>query len=200
MDKILDKIVSITNQELDTIDLNNYQKRRDLTNIPEHWFLMPSGKEHYRLLCYISSLFENQTLIDIGSYIGDSALALGYNKNNNVVSFDIVKRKRNSSGNVVNIDECISDENIKFLIMNATQYGDDKILNSPFIMLDTAHDGSFEQEFYNYLNDINYKGLFFLDDIHLNEPMKNFWSGIERKKYDLTSVGHWSGSGLVVFE
>jgi len=200
MKTTLNKIISVTNEELDLIDLNDYQKRRDLTNVPEHWFLLPSGQEHYRLLCYISNLFENQTFIDIGTWVGDSALALGHNKNNNVVSFDIVRQTRNTQGISVDIEELIKDENIKFLILNATEYGDDNILNSPFIMLDTAHDGIFENEFYDYLNRINYKGLFFLDDIHLNEPMKKFWSGITREKYDLTNIGHWSGSGLVVFE
>jgi hypothetical protein len=30
--------------------------------------------------------------------------------------------------------------------------------------------------------------------------MKNFWDRIEEKKYDITNIGHWSGTGLVIFE
>jgi hypothetical protein len=47
------------------------------------------------------------------------------------------------------------------------------------------------------------------DDIHLDEghmgvytgsSMKQFWSKIDDNiKIDLTSVGHWSGTGLVSF-
>jgi hypothetical protein len=66
-------------------------------------------------------------------------------------------------------------------------------------MLDTYHDGKFEHEFYTFLKANRYKGLLFLDDIHLNEPMKAFWEHIEEPKEDVTDLGYWSGSGLVVF-
>ena len=200
MENILKKIIEVTNQELDTIDLSEYRLRREQTNVPEHWFLLESGKEHYRLLYYISSLYTGKTFIDIGTWVGDSALALASNKENNVISFDIVRQPRNTQGMYINIDELIKDENIKFLLGDATKYNKEEILNSPFIMLDTAHDGIFENEFYNFLHEINYKGFFFLDDIHLNEPMKQFWNNITEDKYDLTKVGHWSGSGLVHFK
>jgi predicted O-methyltransferase YrrM len=200
MENILKKIVEVTNQELDAIDLSEYKLRRQQTNVPEHWFLLESGKEHYRLLYYISSLYTGKTFIDIGTWVGDSALALASNKENNVISFDIVRQPRNTQGVYVNIDELIKDENIKFLLGDATKYNKEEILNSPFIMLDTAHDGIFENEFYNFLHEINYKGFFFLDDIHLNEPMRQFWNNITEDKYDLTKVGHWSGSGLVHFK
>lgn len=200
MENILKKIIEVTNQELDTIDLSEYRLRREQTNVPEHWFLLESGKEHYRLLCYISNLFSGKTFIDIGTWVGDSALALASNKENNVISFDIVRQPRNTQGMYINIDELIKDENIKFLLGDATKYNKEEILNSPFIMLDTAHDGIFENEFYNFLHEINYKGFFFLDDIHLNEPMRQFWNNITEDKYDLTKVGHWSGSGLVHFK
>ena len=200
MENILKKIVEVTNQELDAIDLSEYKLRRQQTNVPEHWFLLESGKEHYRLLYYISSLYTGKTFIDIGTWVGDSALALASNKENNVISFDIVRQPRNTQGMYINIDELIKDENIKFLLGDATKYNKEEILNSPFIMLDTAHDGIFENEFYNFLHEINYKGFFFLDDIHLNEPMRQFWNNITEDKYDLTKVGHWSGSGLVHFK
>ncbi len=200
MENILKKIIEVTNQELDAIDLSEYKLRRQQTNVPEHWFLLESGKEHYRLLYYISSLYTGKTFIDIGTWVGDSALALASNKENNVISFDIVRQPRNTQGVYVNIDELIKDENIKFLLGDATKYNKEEILNSPFIMLDTAHDGIFENEFYNFLHEINYKGFFFLDDIHLNEPMRQFWNNITEDKYDLTKVGHWSGSGLVHFK
>ena len=200
MENILKKIIEVTNQELDAIDLSEYKLRRQQTNVPEHWFLLESGKEHYRLLYYISSLYTGKTFIDIGTWVGDSALALASNKENNVISFDIVRQPRNTQGMYINIDELIKDENIKFLLGDATKYNKEEILNSPFIMLDTAHDGIFENEFYNFLHEINYKGFFFLDDIHLNEPMRQFWNNITEDKYDLTKVGHWSGSGLVHFK
>ena len=44
-----------------------------------------------------------------------------------------------------------------------------------------------------------FKGLLFLDDIYLNDAMRIFWDSITEPKYDLTSVGHFSGNGIVDF-
>ena len=76
---------------------------------------------------------------------------------------------------------------------------DEEIRKTRFIFLDVDHDGLYEDKFYSFLNSIEWKGILVLDDIHLNEPMKNFWNGISQEKYDLTQIGHWSGTGLVVF-
>ena len=43
----------------------------------------------------------------------------------------------------------------------------------------------------------DYRGMLFLDDIHLNTAMIRFWDGISELKEDLTDLGHLSGSGLV---
>ena len=67
------------------------------------------------------------------------------------------------------------------------------------IMLDTNHDGGFENEAYRYFQRIGFKGLLFLDDIHLNPPMEAFWAQITEPKEDITDLGHWSGSGIVDF-
>ena len=51
----------------------------------------------------------------------------------------------------------------------------------------------------------NYKGLIILDDISTEltpkyfSGMKKFWDSIPEKKWDITLVGHGSGTGLVSF-
>ena len=57
-------------------------------------FFGSTGKEHYRLLSYFSTLFNNSNIIDIGSHKGYSSLALSYNKTNTIYSFDIVDNIR----------------------------------------------------------------------------------------------------------
>jgi predicted O-methyltransferase YrrM len=86
-------IIEVSNEILDSIDLTEYQNRRNVTKLPEHWFFMKSGKEHYRLLCYISSLYTDVTIIDIGTWVGSSALALGSNKKNKVILSKVKKSK-----------------------------------------------------------------------------------------------------------
>jgi hypothetical protein len=66
-------------------------------------------------------------------------------------------------------------------------------------MLDTYNDGTFETEFYNYLVSIGYTGYLLLDDIHLNFEMERFWGSITKEKYDITNIGHVTGTGVVYF-
>lgn len=156
----------------------------------KNYFLGTPGKEHYTLLAYFSSQFHNVPLLDVGTYKGCSALALSYNRNNVVHSFDI--------GNFRAIRNVPT--NINFHIGNVIdeQYVD-LILESPFIILDTAHDGLFECEFHIHLRNIGWQGILFLDDIYLNEEMKSYWESIQESKMDVSMYGHWSGTGLVYF-
>ena len=73
-------------------------------------------------------------------------------------------------------------------------------MNSKYIMLDTFHDASFEKEFLNHLIKLNYKGFLLLDDIYLNDEMKIFWSSMKLEKYDISKIGHVTGTGLVSFK
>ncbi len=155
------------------------------------YFTAAAGVEHYRLLAYLSTCYTNVSILDVGTYKGCSALALSYNDVNTITSFDVYDYRKLRS----------TPENVSFVIGDVVSGNyDELILTSPLIMLDTDHDGSFEIVFYDHLCNLNYKGLLLLDDIHLNEPMKKFWNLIKQPKQDITSVGHWSGTGVVVFE
>jgi predicted O-methyltransferase YrrM len=157
------------------------------------YFLAQPGAEHYRLLASISELYNNETLLDIGTYKGCSSLALSYNNSNKIISFDVIE----NSVQLHNIPK-----NIEFVIDDITlpKYHE-LLINSPFIFLDTDHDGSFENKFYEYLIEINWNGTLLLDDIYLNDIMKKFWNMIPtNKKEDITKIGHWSGTGIVNFE
>ena len=50
------------------------------------------GIQHYKLLAYLSSLFNDVTIIEIGTHVGESAVALAYNKNNIIYTFDIIDK------------------------------------------------------------------------------------------------------------
>ncbi len=39
-----------------------------------------------------------------------------------------------------------------------------------------------------------------LDDIKLNKSMVNYWDSIKEEKFDISHVGHHSGTGLVIFK
>ena len=68
-----------------------------------HEFYSSPGKEHYKLLSYFSTLFNNSNIIDIGTHEGHSALALSYNRSNKIHTFDIVDKGALPVKNVDNI-------------------------------------------------------------------------------------------------
>lgn len=148
-----------------------------------------AGKEHYKLLAYFSTQYNNTILYDIGTNRGCSALALSYNPTNKIKTFDVV--------NIMGLTN--PPENIEWYIGDFLKEPIEEILKSPFIMLDIDHSGKTEQAIVDLLGRIGWKGILLLDDIYLNVEMRSFWSNIKQDKYDLTPIGHFSGTGLVEF-
>jgi hypothetical protein len=162
-------------------------------------FYKSSGEQHYMLLAYLSTLFNNKNIIEIGTHLGESAIALSYNKNNVIYTFDILDNVSKEKKQV---------ENIKFIIDDVmTDYKTrDKwkelILSSVFIFLDVdSHNGSAEYDFYLFLKENNYNGFVVCDDIwYFKEMRDNFWYKIDYEyKYDISHLGHWSGTGIITF-
>ena len=154
-----------------------------------------AGKEHFRLLAYLSSRFNNTTIINVNTNGGNEALALSYNTTNRVLSFGPKEGVTNTA--------ILAKPNIQF--ENANLF-DAKykpaILSSAFIFVDIEpHDGVLEYRLYKYLEEIGYTGFIIYDDIWYFKSMRNdLWYKIpESMRYDLTEVGHWSGSGVVSF-
>jgi hypothetical protein len=191
---MIDKILQVTKKELNEIDYSNYYKTIMSISNYQGYFFLESGKEHYRLISYISTLYNNRTLIDIGTYQGFSALALGYNGQNAVKSYDIKKEKE---VDLISKDISLTN-NISFYIENVL---DDlnTLLSSPFIVLDTAHDGIFEEKVIRCLIDNNWNGILLMDDINEYAALSYIWKSLKKEKYDLTYKGHWSGTGIAVF-
>jgi hypothetical protein len=181
--------LSITNEELDNIDLFPYSQKINSLEY-QQYFMSKSGQEHYRLLAHISQNDDLVDILDVGTLKGCSALAFSVNSKNKVRSFNVLNQ----------LDLNYTPLNAEFIIDNVLN-GDynSVILGSKYIMLDTYHDGTFEKEFYDHLVSINYKGYLLLDDIHLNFEMERFWGLITKEKYDISNLGHITGTGLVIF-
>lgn len=177
--------------EINKLNLNLFIENIASNQQYKNFFLGNAGQEHYKLLAFFSMLYDNSVILDVGTNRGFSSLSLSYNKSNQVHSFDLYELKE-----LLN-----PPENIKYYIDNVMKkMYKDLILSASFILLDTFHDGIFEDNFYKYLIEINYVGVLLLDDIFLNNEMKKFWNSITHEKYDITNLGHWSGTGLVIFK
>lgn len=186
---------------ISTVDFYNHFEPflMDSSNDDRIEFLGVCGKQHYRLLSYLSTCIDNAVIIDIGTHRGQSALALSYNTTNIVHTFDIEKRVTNDSIKTVN--------NIKFHMDNlfnveGREKWKDTILMSSFIFMDVdPHNGAMEIDMYNYLDSIGYQGFVVCDDIWLFKSMRDeFWYKIPiYNRYDLTEFGHYSGTGIFLF-
>lgn len=188
--KIYETIISTLPETINNIEVEELS-----LNIPDHnyrnFFTDKAGREHYRLLVNIASLVSNEIIIDLGTHIGCSCLALASNKTNTVHSFDLVDRR------MVNQPT----DNCYFYVENILETENIQLFEkSSIIMLDTAHDGPFENAVYEYLKKINWKGILLLDDIYLNNAMISYWNEITHEKKEITNLGHFSGTGIVLFD
>ncbi|HSW76992.1 MAG TPA: WlaTC/HtrL family glycosyltransferase [Candidatus Saccharimonadales bacterium] len=187
--------------DLKNINYINFQYYNDIITSDDYdtkkEFFDDAGKEHYRLLSYLSTLVNHKTIIDIGTHRGSSALALSYNMKNTVISFDIVD-------NVTN-QHIRNQKNIILLhenIFNDLSLYQSLLLSSPIILIDIdPHDGELEYKLVQFLHQHEYQGLIICDDIWHFEKMRNhFWYLIDDQyKFDVTEFGHWSGTGFITF-
>lgn len=167
-------------------------------NLSEDFYKSP-GDQHYKLLAYFSSIFNDIHIVEIGTHFGESAIALAYNKNNTIYTFDVIDKVS---------QEKKQTNNIKFIIddvitnMETRDKWKDIILSSTFIFLDIdPHNGIMEYNFYLFLKENNYEGFVICDDVwYFKEMRDNFWYKIPYEyRYDITHLGHWSGTGILTF-
>lgn len=177
------------------IDLTSLQH---LVTRVEHRQLLVNkpGIDHYALLAHISLMNNGLRVIELGTHHGTSSLALSINEKTQIITYDIKDR----------YSILRQPHNVKRRIGNIFDRNEQhELLDSDLIFLDTAHDGIFEAQVYDFLCKNNFTGVLLLDDIHLNDEMRIFWENIEQTKYDITSIGHGkchdgvAGTGIVDF-
>jgi hypothetical protein len=175
--------------ELTNINLSN-QLDEMLDQEYRQYLSKDAGIEHYKLLAYISSCYTGQPIYDIGTHKGNSSLAMSYSSNTKIISYDIVD-VRTIRNLPKNVEYRLGDFRL-----------DPQVLQSPFIFVDVdPHDGIQEKAFHEFFLANNYKGLVMWDDIKILGT-KPWWDSINEKsiiKLDLSQAGHWSGTGLIIY-
>ena len=195
--------INIISKDVKTFDLSMFNEYV----VDESEFYQEAGKQHYKLLADLSHFFQGSDIFDIGTHYGSSALALSHNPANKVMTFDIAD-DLTKFGLIHNTKKKYYDApNIEFHMAdlfnpNTRKFFEEKLLASPLIMIDVdPHNGLMEWDIYSYFKSVNYQGILLFDDVHYFQPMReNFWNKVDDKyKVDLTSLGHFSGTGLVIF-
>ena len=185
MKHILEKIDKLSLEVFASVDLNQINFVSNNNDLRTAIDQMP-GVEHYRLLCLLSTLYSNVDIYCLGTNTGGSALCLGYNKTNYIISYD------------VEYNVCVQRQtNIEFRMGD---YQKDKaLLKSPFIFIDAIPNDLLYRRIYQYLCDNNYRGLTVWNNIHLNDELKAFWNSVVNEKRDITQFGHSFGTGVIIF-
>lgn len=162
--------------------------------------------EHYRLLAALVSALKPQSVVEIGTATGLSALALKkmLPEGGSLTTFDVrpwrdfpdtaLKDSDFSDGSFKQVQADLSDRSVA--LSHRELLG-----GAGLIFVDAAKDGLMERRFLENFCEAGLKAgaVLVFDDIRLWN-MLGIWREISMPKLDLTSFGHWSGTGLVEWE
>ena len=160
--------------------------------------------EHYRLLAALAATIRPAVAIEIGTYNGESALALSHGAPDaRVITYDVVPwpdfpdvnlRAEDFVDQGGPLEQRIGD--LADPAYFASQL--DTLRSADLIFFDGPKDGEWESrvipELFSALSDRRRVVVF--DDIRFVE-MVEFWRSLPYAKVDLSGFGHWSGTGVL---
>jgi predicted O-methyltransferase YrrM len=159
--------------------------------------------EHYKLLTALVSVLQPKMVVEIGTATGMSALAMktALPEDGKITTFDLLPWRDHPSS-VLQVEDFADgrlEQRMDDLSTPAGWRANAEVLRrTELIFVDAKHDGAQEREFLRGFDDVGLVNapIVVFDDIHV-WGMLAFWQEIDHPKLDLTSFGHWSGTGLV---
>jgi predicted O-methyltransferase YrrM len=153
--------------------------------------------EHYRLLAAIVEVTGVNVAIEVGTFTGMGALALAA-AGAYVKTYDLAPWDQFSS-TLLRVDDFDSKVEQRIGDLADAEYFDsqaDDLRSAGLIFIDGPKDGAFEPAFVSRLLPVLRAGqILVFDDIRKLE-MLQVWRDLPLAKLDVTSFGHWSGTGL----
>jgi len=174
------------------------------SNLTDSQFLNVFPGEHYRLINAIVKVLGAKNVVEIGTYTGMGTLALQDGVNEiSVVTYDIIEWDKLPLPSHFDISD-IDGRRIKQVIGDLSDdiffsQNIDILNNAEIIFMDAPKDNIFEYkmaEKFSRLSSLNKPKFLIIDDIQFVN-MIDFWRSITSPKLDVTSFGHWSGTGIV---
>lgn len=158
--------------------------------------------EHYRLLAAIVQVLQPKRIVEIGTATGASCLSmkkyLPYG--GKITTYDVIPWNNYPGSGLKNTD---FDSQLEQRVIDLTNREQallelDVLMVADLIFIDAAKDGHMEQKLCNLLDNVPFckNPIIVFDDIKFTSMIKT-WRNIQHPKLDLTSFGHWSGTGLV---
>lgn len=192
-------------QNARSVSLNDISAR--IKSPPYSYFPDIWPGEHYKLLAGLVIELKPKLLIEIGTGQGLSALSMKKylpQQQSKIITFDLIDWR-------VYPNSCLQESDFKD--GRLIQYTDNLaeyyavsrharlLKDAEMIFIDGPKDGVTEYKIWDNFKMVSFnkKPLVVFDDIRLWD-MLHFWRNISSSKLDLTSFGHWSGTGLVELE
>lgn len=159
--------------------------------------------EHYRILAGLIQVLKPASLVDVGTSTGmSSRVMLDFAfEGAQIDTFDIIRWDEFDT-HLTN-----ADFRLRRFQQHTADLGSERLFDNYFHLLDSADlifcdapkDGDFEYKFLKLLSGRVFsrkKRYLVLDDIRFLN-MAPLWRSVKSPKLDLTSFGHWSGTGIV---
>ncbi len=170
-------------------------------NSPDYFTIWPG--EHYKLLGGLVKSLQPRVIIEIGTDTGLSALVMRkyLPAGGKVVTFDL--RPWNTVEETDLVDEDFIDGRLEQRLVDLAdplRFEQNRSLleKAEFFFVDGPKNIEYETALMKHLSSIKYAKppIMLWDDTRLAAMVK-FWRDLKQPKLDLTSFGHWSGTGLV---
>jgi predicted O-methyltransferase YrrM len=166
-------------------------------------FLSVWPGEHYKLLAGLIQVLKPKKVIEVGTFAGLSALCMlaGLPPKSNLTTIDIVPWSEIDSTVILSSD--FDDGRFQQVLgdLSNRHFFDtfkSELSDCDFLFIDAPKDVIFETTLLMFLETITLKKdvIVVFDDIR-QWNMLSIWRDIKRPKLDLTSFGHWSGTGII---
>ncbi|MDE3045407.1 MAG: methyltransferase [Verrucomicrobiota bacterium] len=193
--ELIHKCLAAIHAALD-IDLSSLSKR--LARPPYFPDIWPG--EHYKLLAAFAKTLRPSLIVEIGTATGLSALALKQCAPGQIVTYDVIPWNNIPTSVLTKADFGPSFSqivgNLGDPLFFASQL--DVLKKAELLFIDATHDGHLERTLLDHLKTVPFEKppLVLFDDIRVWTMLK-MWREIKEPKLDLTSFGHWSGTGAV---
>ncbi len=197
---LIECALDIVRQTLE-VEIEDVCQRRP----PAGWSPSLWPGEHYRLLAGLVAYLKPTTIIEVGTETGLSAICMKkyLPPDGHLVTFDLIPWKEFS--NTCLMDEDFTDGRLKQELADLANPVTFKtyvplLAKADFIFLDGPKDGHFEPALAALLDTVPFTKppLVLFDDIR-DRNMLRFWRELKHSKLDISSFGHWTGTGLVAW-
>lgn len=165
-------------------------------------FMKTFPGEHYKLLAALVDVLRPRLVLEIGTYQGASCLSMKSTlpEGSRIITYDVLAYDQVPDGCLrpSDFDDRLEQRLVDLADPAQANTQMDVLENADFIFVDAAKDGDMERAFIALFDRVKFKNppVIMFDDIRF-QIMIPIWREIRHPKMDITSFGHWSGTGLV---